>query len=69
MHSIKEEFGDVAGLDLYFKAYLHDKFWLETQNSTSVTKVIKDGIKLKVLGRKFRTFKPRVPFTIYVSAL
>ena len=67
MSSIKDQFGDVTGKDLYFKAWFYDTFWLETQNATSVTQVVKDGIQIKVLGKKFRTFKPRVPFTIYVS--
>ena len=49
--------------------WIFDWQWLETQNGTSVTKVVRDGVKVKILGRDLRTFKPGVPFTLYVSTL
>ena len=64
---VEETFGTVAGKSLYISARVLDWYWVEEQVGFSVTRVIRDGVKLKVLGPTFRTFKPRVPFTVYVS--
>jgi len=58
--------GEPAGKDLYFIASMTDYYYLETLTSTAVTHVFQDGIKLKVLGRNIRTFKPAIPFNIQV---
>jgi len=60
------KWGDLAGKDLYFLGTLYDYYYLESLTGTGVTHVYKDGISLKVLGRKIRTFKPSVPFNIQV---
>ena len=67
MEEIRKTFGEVQGKDLHFKAWVHDWEFLETQNGTSSTEVIHDGIEVKLIGRRLRTFKPRAPFTVYVS--
>ena len=69
MSDIREEFGDVAGKDLYVEGWIHDFYWLETQNGTSVTHVVRDGLDVHILGRRIQTFKPRTPFNVYVSLL
>ena len=70
--SIKEmesKWGELVDKELFVKGYFRDFYFMETQNGTSVTRVIKDAIVMKRLGKKFRTFKPDVPFTIYVSVM
>ena len=70
--SIKEmeiKWGDLGDKELFVKGYFRDFYFMGTQNGTSVTRVIKDAIVMKRLGKKFRTFKPDVPFTVYVSVL
>ena len=67
MEEIRDMWGEPAGKDLYFIASMTDYYYLETLTSTAVTHVYKDGIKLKVLGRNIRTFKPGVPFNIQVN--
>lgn len=65
---IKELWGEnVAGKDLYFLGTMTDYYYLETLTGTAVTHIVKDGIKLKVLGKIVRTYKPGVPFNIQVS--
>ncbi len=49
------------------QGWIYDWYWLETENGTSVTKVIQDGVKIKILGGLYRTFKPETPFIVYVS--
>ena len=68
LSEVEEKFGSVSGKALHIEAAVYDWYWMETQRGFSVTKVLEDGIHLKVLGPKFRTFKPRVPFTVYVSS-
>ena len=59
-------FGDPVDKDLYFLGTLYDYYYLESLTGTAVTHVYKDGIKLAVLGRPVRTFKPGIPFNIQV---
>jgi len=66
MEEIRDMWGEPAGKDLYFIASMTDYYYLETLTSTAVTHVYQDGIKLKVLGRNIRTFKPGIPFHIQV---
>jgi len=68
MAEIRELWGEPAGKDLYFLGTMTDYYFLETLTATAVTHIVKDGIKLKVLGRIIRTFKPGVPFNIQVSS-
>jgi len=67
MAEIRDLWGDPAGNDLYFLGTMTDYYFLETLTATAVTHIVKDGIKLKVLGRLVRSFKPGVPFNIQVS--
>jgi len=67
MDEIRDMWGEPAGKDLFFIASMTDYYYLETLTSTAITHVYQDGIKLKVLGRNIRTFKPGVPFNIQVS--
>ena len=63
---IKQVFGEVTGKGLWVKAWFYDWILTETQNSTSVTRVIPDQVLVKIIGRAVRTFKPRAPFDIQV---
>jgi len=67
MADIRELWGDPTGKDLYFLGTMTDYYYLETLTGTAVTHVVRDGIKLKILGRDIRTFKPGVPFNIQVG--
>ena len=66
---IKQVFGEVTGKGLWVKAWFYDWILTETQNSTSVTKVILDQVIVKIIGRAVRTFKPRAPFDIQASII
>ena len=66
MTEMTNKWGDLVGKELFVKGWLNDYYFMEVQNGTSVTRVIQDGIVLKRLGKKYRTFKPGVPFTVYV---
>jgi len=66
MEEIRDLWGEPAGKDLFFIASMTDYYYLETLTSTAITHVYQDGIKLKVLGRNIRTFKPGIPFHIQV---
>ena len=59
--------GSVSGMTLWVKAWIYDWYFDNTQNGTATCRVIQDGVNITVLGRLVRTFKPQVPFTIYVS--
>ena len=67
MEEIRDKWGEPAGKDLYFIASMTDYYYLETLTATAVTHVYEDGMRLKVLGKNIRTFKPGVPFNIQVS--
>lgn len=67
LSEVLEVFGQISDVELHVEAKVFSWYWMEQYSGLSVTKVIKDSIKLNVLGPKFRTFKPRVPFTVYVS--
>lgn len=66
MEDLEEEFGDVADKEVHIKAWFHDWEWDETQNGTARTRIVRDGVRLRTIGRKLRTFKPDIPFTVYV---
>jgi len=67
MAEIQNVFGNPVGKDLYFLGTLYDYYYLESLTGTAVTHVYKDGIKLGLLGRNVRTFKPSVPFNVQVA--
>ena len=68
MEELKENWGDnLHNHTLHVKVWLQDWLWVETQNSTATTRIIRDGIIVERLGPKHRTFKPGFPFTAYVS--
>ena len=69
MEEIRETFGDVTDKELHFKVWFFDWEWVETQNGTGRTKVVREGVQVKVVGRHLRTFKPGFPFTVYVSSI
>ena len=64
---IEKVFGPVTGKGLWVKTWFYDWILTETQNSTSLTRVMSDQVEVKIIGRAVRTFKPRAPFTIHVS--
>jgi len=66
MAEIVNMFGSVVDKELYFLGTLYDYYYLESLTGTAVTKVYKDGIRLSLLGRNVRTFKPGVPFNLQV---
>lgn len=68
MAELKEKWGDVTGNDIVVKAWFYDWFMVETHNATAVCHIIRDGIKVSVLGREHRAFKPHNPIDVYVSA-
>lgn len=53
MKQLREQWGTIAGKQLYFKAWIFDWYFMETQNGTAVTKVLKDGIKVMFYSRCF----------------
>ncbi len=67
MDSLEAEFGDLSGKEIFVKCWYYDWFLVETQNGTAVTKVIEDGIRVKRVGNRFRTFKPGVTISVHVS--
>lgn len=67
MMEMTNKWGDLVGKELFVKGWLNDYYFMEVQNGTSVTRVIHDGIVMKRLGKKYRTFKPGVPFTVYFA--
>ena len=67
LEEVRETFGEINGKEIHIEARVLDWYWVEEQIGYSRTRVIKDGVNLRVLGPRFRTFKPRVPFTVYVS--
>jgi len=46
-----------------------DWHWNKTYSGFSTTRVFSDEVNLKFLGGRVWTFKPNVPFKIYVSNL
>ena len=66
MDEMEDKWGPPAGKELHFKGWLYDWYWQETQNGTAVTKMIHDGVKVIILGPRYRTFKPGKPFTAHV---
>ena len=70
MDELREHWGkELAGKSLWVKVWVYDWLWTETQNSTAITRILKDGIVVKALGPKHRTFKPEFPFIAYVSPI
>ncbi|ELU06775.1 hypothetical protein CAPTEDRAFT_193982 [Capitella teleta] len=67
MREMKDLWGDLGGKELHFKGWIYDWYHLNIQNGTSVTKVLRDGVTLRFLGKKIRTFKPHSPITVYIS--
>ena len=67
MKEIKDKWGDVTGKKLLFKGWIHDWMFDNIQNGTSLTNVLPDGIEVKFLGKRLRTFKPKTPATVFVS--
>ena len=67
MDELTREFGDLAGRSVYLKAWIYDWFWQETINGTHITKVYKDEIIIRALGKRFRPFKPETTFDVIVS--
>ena len=68
MEELRQTFGDkLAGNEIFFTADLYDWTWHETQSGTAVTRIVEDGVLVKRLGTRIRTFKPNIPTVVYVS--
>ena len=67
MKDIRAMWGDVVGKELVVTGFLYDWYFLFERNATAVTKVLRDGVVLKRIGRRQLAFKPGAPFTVYVS--
>ncbi len=69
MQELEDRFGELTGKELHLRGWIHDWYWDETQEGSAVVEIVQDGVNVKVVGRKIRTFKPEVPFMIYVSTV
>jgi hypothetical protein len=69
MNEIKTTWNDLSDKELHFTASVKDWYHFNQQNATTVTKIIPDGIRLKLIGKKLRAFKPLSPITIQVYTM
>lgn len=68
MKEIEDMWGDVVDKELVVTGYLFDWYFHFERNATAITKVIRDNVYLKRIGRRQLSFKPDAPFTVYVSS-
>ncbi|CAF1296760.1 unnamed protein product, partial [Adineta ricciae] len=59
---------DLDGKEILITALVHDPWWNETNNGTTVVSFYRPGTRLRFLGGPSMVFKPRMLFTTYVSA-
>ena len=67
MKDIRKTWGDVVDKELVITGYFYDWYFLFERNATAITKVLRDNVLLKRIGRRQLAFKPKAPFTVYVS--
>jgi hypothetical protein len=60
---------DLDGKEILITAVVHDPWWNETNNGTTVVSFYTPGTRLKFLGGPSMVFKPRMLFTTYVAAV
>jgi hypothetical protein len=59
---------DLDGNEILITAVVHDPWWNETNNGTTVVSFYTTGTRLRFLGGPSMVFKPRMIFTTYVAA-
>ncbi|CAF4090363.1 unnamed protein product [Rotaria sp. Silwood2] len=59
---------DLDGNEILITAVVHDPWWNETNNGTTVVSFYRPGTRLHFLGGPSMVFKPRMLFTTYVAA-
>ncbi|CAF0796041.1 unnamed protein product [Rotaria sordida] len=60
---------DLDGKEILITAVVHDPWWNETNNGTTVVSFYRPGVRLRFLGGPSMVFKPRMLFTTYVAAV
>lgn len=60
---------DLDGKEILITALVHDPWWNETNNGTTVVSFYTPGTRLEFLGGPSMVFKPRMLFTTYVAAV
>jgi hypothetical protein len=60
---------NLDGKEILITALVHDPWWNETNNGTTVVSFYTPGIRLSFLGSPSMVFKPRMLFTTYVAAM
>jgi CD109 antigen len=60
---------DLDGKEILITALVHDPWWNETNNGTTVVSFYRPGTRLRFLGGPSMVFKPRMLFTTYVAAV
>ena len=57
----------LVGKELYIEAEVFDWFWLQKDTGSRMAVIYSNEVILEPMGDPIRTFKPEIPFTIYVS--
>ncbi|CAM4768224.1 unnamed protein product [Rotaria magnacalcarata] len=60
---------DLDGNEILITAVVHDPWWNETNNGTTIVSFYRPGVRLCFLGGPSMVFKPRMMFTTYVAAV
>ena len=60
---------DLDGNEILITALVHDPWWNETNNATTIVSFYTPGTRLRFLGGPSMVFKPRMIFTTYVAAV
>jgi len=68
MSAIQALVPDLDGKEILLTAIVHDPWWNETNNGTTIVSFYRPGVRLRFLGGPSMVFKPRMIFTTYVSA-
>jgi len=55
------------GKTLYLEGWLHDWDFEETQNGTTLIRLIRDDVRVERLGNQYISFIPEKSFIVYVS--
>jgi hypothetical protein len=61
--------GGLDGKEVLITAVVHDPWWNETNNGTTVVSFYTPGTRLRFLGGSSMVYKPRMLFTTYVAAI
>ncbi|CAF1113861.1 unnamed protein product [Adineta steineri] len=68
IQNIRTLLPDLDGNELLITAVVHDPWWNETNNGTTIVSFYTPGTRLRFLGGPSMVFKPRMIFTTYVAA-